>query len=566
MKKKTFLKILGIAVLSLLVMFVAGVVIMHLGNKKMIRERLSTETRLVASLIEDEGDYAQFEQYYENDELRITVLSLDGEVLFESDVKNALPVHLNRKELRYALEGRPQAVERYSETLGCKMTYYAVKTELKNGNEVLVRLALKGSEITSYALTALPFFLLSLGISVLLASVLSNKLSKEVSQKIEGVGDSLKSLNEGEYIPLETDEKEGEFSSVFHEINELNGSIHSYIQREEGERRKLTVVLDNVAQGIVALNAKKEIVFINDSALVQFGGSADNKGGLAYLIDDSALCEKIESNLGEEGFSFAHEYRGKYLTVIGKRISGEENEEGLAYILLFTDTTAEREVIRQKSEFFANASHELKTPITVMRGLTEILLTKEDLDEQEQKQIARIHKESLRMAELISDMLKLSKLERNEQEDRAEVEIRELAEEVVAELAGGIEAKNITVSLTGRGKVFADPKNVFEVVQNLCSNAVNYNKQDGSIAIDIKEDEKGTTLTVADSGIGVDKEHIPRLCERFYRVDKSRSKKTGGTGLGLAIVKHVCARYKAEMEITSEIGKGTQVRITFPRI
>ncbi len=332
------------------------------------------------------------------------------------------------------------------------------------------------------------------------------------------------------------------------------------------EKKFYKTLLDNVPQGIVALNYKRELVFVNDSALVKFGGKATNTGNeLANFIDDAELCEKIERSMEEEQFSFIHAYNEKLFSVSGKWISKAEEEKEIAYILQFSDVSGEREIIRQKSEFFANASHELKTPITVMRGLAEILLSKENLDAQEKKQIERIHRESLRMAELISDMLKLSKLERSELEERVEVNIREIAEEVFAELSGSIEEKNLAVSLTGEGKVFADGKNIFEIVQNLCSNAVNYNRQDGWLKVAIQDEEGWTTLTVADGGIGIEKEHIPRLCERFYRVDKSRSKKTGGTGLGLAIVKHICARYKAEMEISSELGEGTTVTVRFKK-
>ncbi len=329
------------------------------------------------------------------------------------------------------------------------------------------------------------------------------------------------------------------------------------------EKLFFKILLDNVAQGIVALNYKKEIVFVNDSALLQFGGHTASGDGLANFLGDEELFANIQRNMDEEEFSFICEYEGRTLSVTGKRISDEEDDEGIAHILQFSDVSGEREIIRQKSEFFANASHELKTPITVMRGLTEILLSKESLDEQEKKQIERIHKESLRMAELISDMLKLSKLERSDEEERAQVEIREIVDEIIAELSDSIEEKRLAVCVKGEGQVFADPKNIFEIVQNLCSNAVNYNRRDGWITVEITEENNWVTLTVADGGIGIEKEHIPRLCERFYRVDKSRSKKTGGTGLGLAIVKHICARYNAELIIDSEIDEGTRVTIRF---
>ncbi len=550
--------------LSIILFFATGVTVMYLNGKKILRERLSTETRLVARLLDNDSDYAQFEAYYNNNELRVTLVSVEGEVLFESDTKAEMENHLQREEIQNALNGTPKAVQRYSKTLQCPMTYYAVKDTLEDGTEVVVRLALRGKEGSTYFLTALPFFFISLALAVLLAWGVSGKLSRNVSEKITEIGDSLKSLNEGSYRPLQTDTTEPEFWSVFQEINELNESTHEHIRREEDEHRKLTAVLENVSQGIIALDIRREIVFANGSALRLFGGDvSDACKRLSALLDDGQLCEKITANIEEEEFSFEHEYQGKSLSVIGKRIAGDEDEKTLSHILLFSDSSAQKEIIRQKSEFFANASHELKTPITVMRGLTEILLTKESLDEQEKKQITRIHKESLRMAELISDMLKLSKLERSEEEEQVEVELRETVDEVIAELAGGIEEKNLSVSVTGGGKVFADPKKMFELVQNLCSNAVNYNKQGGWLKVTLEKGEGTLSLTVTDGGIGIEKEHIPRLCERFYRVDKSRSKKTGGTGLGLAIVKHICVLYKAELSISSRIGEGTSVRVVF---
>ncbi len=389
-------------------------------------------------------------------------------------------------------------------------------------------------------------------------------MNKKVFLKIlSDTVDSLRGLNAGEYRPIPTEGLRGEEARLIKEINALNENTGKQLRRVEKERRKLTAISDNVPQGVVALNFRREIVFVNDSAMVQFGGNTTGKdNGLASLIDDANLREKITARMDEEEFSFEYDYGGRSLSVVGKRVSGEEDEKALSHILLFTDTSKEKEIIRQKSEFFANASHELKTPITVMRGLTEILLSKESLDEQEKKQIDRIHKESLRMAELISDMLKLSKLERSEEEERIEVELRETVEEVLSELSGGIAEKGISVTVTGSGRVLADPKKIFQLVQNLCSNAVNYNRQNGWIKVEIEEG-KNLRLTVADGGIGISKEHIPRLCERFYRVDKSRSKKTGGTGLGLAIVKHICALYKADLEIRSAIGEGTAVSVTF---
>ena len=186
------------------------------------------------------------------------------------------------------------------------------------------------------------------------------------------------------------------------------------------------------------------------------------------------------------------------------------------------------------------------------------------------KYAQRIHNEAERLGALVLDMLKLSNIENLQslkavEESATEVELSDIAAEVIAALEVEAEKKNLTVTLEGKGVVVADPRKIYEIINNLYSNAVNYNVLNGSIKVVIGKTDCGTVLTVADTGIGIDKKHIPRLCERFYRVDKSRSKKTGGTGLGLAIVKHVCALYGAELNISSEEGVGTTVTVTFKK-
>ena len=202
-----------------------------------------------------------------------------------------------------------------------------------------------------------------------------------------------------------------------------------------------------------------------------------------------------------------------------------------------------------------------------MQGLSELLLSKDTLDDGSKKQVDRIHKESLRLASLFSDMLKLSKLENGEETELvlADVNLRETVEEVLAELSTKLVEKNITATVTGNATVVADSKKIFELVENLCSNAIYYNKDNGKITVSIVEETDGVELKVSDTGIGIEKENIPRLCERFYRVDKSRTKKTGGTGLGLAIVKHICALYDADLSIESDVGIGTTITVVFNR-
>ena len=563
MKKKTLLQILSLTFISVLVMFIFGIVAVNVNAKAMMKERLAEETELACSLVQTEEDFSAFARYSNNDAFRITIIDLSGNVLFESDTKSPLENHIDREEVKNALNGKPQTVERYSETFGCNMTYYALKTELSDGTEIILRLAIKSSQINGYLKVALPILIVVLVVCLIASIVISNVLSNKISRKITEVGDSLRSLNEGNYIPIKTDSGEPELYSVLNEINELNANTHTHIQRVQEEHNKLNTVLENVSQGIVAIDEQKKIIFVNKSISTIFDSTENVTGkDFIYLIDDLPLCEKIARHLGENYVS-EYTYKNKELSVVIRKVDSQS--DNVYSIVIITDITKEKAMQKQKSDFFANASHELKTPVAVMQGLSELLLAKETLDESSKKQVDRIHKESLRLASLISDMLKLSKLENGEDIDMIHslVDVKDVADEVALELASELKKKNITLEVKGSGTVLADSKKIFEVVENLCSNAIHYNVENGKITVEISEDKKETKIIVADTGIGIEKENIPRLCERFYRVDKSRSKKTGGTGLGLAIVKHICALYNAELSIESEIGIGTTISIVF---
>lgn len=563
MKKKTLLQILSLTFISVLVMFIFGIVAVNVNAKAMMKERLAEETELACSLVQTEEDFSGFARYSNNDAFRVTIIDLSGNVLFESDTKSPLENHIDREEVKNALNGKPQTVERYSETFGCNMTYYALKTELSNGTEIILRLAIKSSQINGYLRVALPILIVVLVVCLIASIVISNVLSNKISRKITEVGDSLRSLNEGNYIPIKTDSGEPELYSVLNEINELNANTHTHIQRVQEEHNKLNTVLENVSQGIVAIDEQKKIIFVNKSISTIFDSTENVTGkDFIYLIDDLPLCEKIARHLGENYVS-EYTYKNKELSVVIRKVDSQC--DNVYSIVIITDITKEKAMQKEKSDFFANASHELKTPVAVMQGLSELLLAKETLDEGSKKQVDRIHKESLRLASLISDMLKLSKLENGEDIDmiHSPVDVKAVADEVALELASELKKKNITLEVKGAGTVLADNKKIFEVVENLCSNAIHYNVENGKITVEISEDKKETKIIVADTGIGIEKENIPRLCERFYRVDKSRSKKTGGTGLGLAIVKHICALYNAELSIESEIGIGTTISIVF---
>ena len=567
MKKKIFYKVFAATLACVLLMFVFGIIAVNMNTNKIVSERLKDETELAATLMNEQSDFAVFNKYSDNPELRITIFDMSGNVLYESDTKAPLENHADREEIKNALEGKPDTVERYSETFKCDMTYYATKTALSDGTQVILRLAVRSSQVTPYFTAIIPLFILVLAVSLVLSFVLSTFISRNVSSKVTEIGESLKSLNEGQYAPIKTDMSEPELYGVLNQINELNANIHSHIRVADGERVKLNAVLDNVSQSIIALDRSKRIVFANKRAFEMFNGTHHDIGrDLVFLIEKLPVYEQITEHLGED-FAFNCTYDDKYLSVVITKVTNEVICDDISAIIIVTDITKEKLIEKQKSDFFANASHELKTPITVMQGFAEVLMNKEGMDDTSKKQLGRIYKECLRLGSLISDMLMLSKIESGDAPIRAlsEVALEDIAKEVLDGLSEKAQSRNITASIVGSAKICADQTMIFELVENLVSNAIKYNKDGGSVTVSITETDTGVCLKVEDTGIGIEKEHLPRLCERFYRVDKSHSKRIGGTGLGLAIVKHICAISDAELSIESEFGIGTTVTVVFEK-
>ncbi|MBR5449194.1 MAG: PAS domain-containing protein [Clostridia bacterium] len=565
MKKKIFYRFFAVTLIAVLLMFASGIVAVNLNTKNVVNERLKEETELAATLMNEASDFSLFDGYKNNPDLRISIFDLNGNVLYESDTTAELENHANREEIINAIAGNPTTVERYSDTFKCDMTYYAVRTSLANGDEVVLRLAVRSSHITAYITSLIPLLIIVLAVSLIISFLLSNLLSRSVSTKVTEIGDSLKSLNSGTYVPIKTDMSEPELFGVLNQINELNANIHNNIRVANGERVKLNTVLDNVSQSIIALDKTKRIVFANKSALSLWGGTHRDVGrDLVFLIKNSDIYECIKSHFKED-YAFVCRHNGMDLSIVISSVTDNAISDEITSILIITDITQEKLIQKQKSDFFANASHELKTPITVMQGFAEVLMNKDGIDETSKKQIARIYKECLRLGTLISDMLMLSKIESGDAPKQVPTEmlLEEVTREVLDRLSDKAQERGITATVSGTARLTADQSMIFELVENLVSNAIKYNKDGGAISVTVEENGDGVLLKVMDTGIGIEKEHLPRLCERFYRVDKSHSKRIGGTGLGLAIVKHICAVNDADLTIDSDFGIGTTVSVLF---
>lgn len=560
MNNKILYSCWAISLLAVIIVFIASVIVMNFNAEKNIKTALVKETELLSKTV-DSDNYSSLSDI---ENIRVTVISLSGQVLLDTFKSGTMENHLERQEVKDALNGTPKTVKRYSETLNKYMYYYALTAD---DGKLVIRLAVESESIGDYFLGTLPFFFLAAFVALVISYIFARFLSLKISRKIKSIELSLKSLNDGNYKPIDTNMEEPEFFAVLSETNEIFKSTRENLSKIQTEEEKLDFVLDNISQGVIAINSKFQTVLVNKTALNLFNGIKDDiNKDLNFLIEDKFLRDKlVKIILAEENSSFEYEREGKIFDFTVTKTDSSDLQNDISHILVISDISKEKELIKQKSEFFSNASHELKTPMTSIQGMAE-LLTVKNKDGSLKKYIDRIHTESLRINSLIMDMLKLSNLENLATDEQYSlIDLRKTADEVAASFSHQCEQKTIKTTVQGKGKVAALNKDIFELISNIYSNAVNYNVENGRISIDIIDKDDSVEFICSDTGIGIEKEHLPRLCERFYRVDKSRSKNTGGTGLGLAIVKHICSKYNAALSIESQTEKGTTVKVVFKK-
>lgn len=485
--------------------------------------------------------------------VRETVISSDGIVKLDSQTLSE-ENHLHRPEIegaKFLDEGIGQIYSRHSSTVGIDYLYYAVKVRSSSDLQgfVYIRVALKMSSFGRFLSSYIPWmilvFLVTLGLSIG-ASLL---LSKKATEPLRKVKAQLGSIAAGETLELDFASKDPDFQPILSEIATIASRLHNTLEELNEEKNRLTLVLDTIPDAIIALDKEGIIVFLNPTSKELF--SIQKCTGQHY----SCLgIDQILTPLLEQGASGMQEVRfADSSFLLSFSVSPTMN------LLVFSDITAEKNQQEIKKEFFDAASHELKTPLTAIKGFNELLTLKEE-DPMSLSYCASIEKETARMLSLISDMLSLSRLESlNSHEVYPEIAIRPIAEEAISSLASLAKRKGVRVDVNGDCNLKIDPKDAYSLLKNLLENAIRYNEEGGYANIILS---KGT-MTCVDNGVGIALKDQKRIFERFYRVDKSRSRESGGTGLGLAIVKHIVSKYGARMELISDLGKGSQFTIRF---
>ena len=539
--------LVGVAVLIASLALVMGVLYSYFGRVQ--ESQLRDELSLAAVGVEENGtDYLRALQSHQ---YRITWVRADGTVVYDTQADaETMENHAQRQEIQQALAAGEGESSRYSSTLLQKTVYYAQR--LPDGT--VLRLSAVRVTAGVLVLNMLQPILLVLAAALILSGVLAGRLARRITEPLNRL--------DLEH-PLENDTYE-ELAPLLRRMEHQRRQI----DRQMGELRQRSEEFDQITgsmnEGLVLLDEAGAILSINPAARRLLDADGDCVGQDFLTVDRDVTMSDALRQAAEQGHSeFRGERNGREYQFDVTRIQTEGRTAGT--VLLVFDVTERAFAERNRREFTANVSHELKTPLQGIIGSAELLENGMVKQEDVPRFVGHIRAEAQRLVTLIGDIIRLSQLDEGEPMPTEPVELLAVAREVAENLRSAAEARNVTVEVTGTPATVSGVRRLlYEIVLNLCDNAIKSNTEGGRVEVEVAQDGGTAAVTVRDTGIGIPPEHQSRVFERFYRVDKSHSKASGGTGLGLSIVKHAVQYHHGVIQLKSEVGKGTEIRVTFP--
>ncbi|MBS7526420.1 HAMP domain-containing protein [Fusibacter paucivorans] len=574
--------LLSYAVLVLVIVVPLSVVINNALKDQLVTQyeaQLENEIGLVKEhLLDIDLDETSFKEfaYGVKDmlDVRVTIINGSGVVQADSEENPAnMDNHINREEVRTALStGTLASSVRYSSTLKTEYLYTAIPVTLK-GTHYIIRISKPLFELNEINDTIKRYTMLSTAIAIILAMIIAWFMSRRITGPIDELTKAAKDISAGNYgkkIYTHTSDQIGELTNSFNHMSvNLAVSMTSLKQRNV----ELEAILNSMINGIIAIDADKNILMINPICFEILNLPSDyivENESMYKIIRNDELAEMVEDAI-ESGISQVKElsyiHLDKILRIyINPIITNEKDIIGS--IVVLQDVTQIRKLEQMRSDFVSNVSHELKTPLTSIKGFVDTLKNGAIGDEGTALRFLDIIDiESDRLYRLINDILILSEIERMDKDyDKERVEVCEVIDEVVDMLSLKAEQKSIGLSAEKDGPMtmLGNRDRVKQMMINLVDNALKYTEV-GEVNIKITSTGNWIKITVSDTGIGIPEEHLTRLFERFYRVDKGRSRNQGGTGLGLSIVKHIVLLYKGKISVTSNVNAGTTFEILFPK-
>lgn len=541
--KSTFLT----SVLVLIISLVLTMGILFSFFEGQIKKELQSEADYIEYAVtqHEEGFFKNFS----SGEKRITLIGADGTVLEDTSANPAeMDNHADREEVKDALLKGSGTSVRYSKTLTEKTVYYARRME--NGNVLRI-------STTQYTVMTVVLGLLQPLIYVLvLALILSFALSSRVSKSV------IKPINEIDLDHPENSDAYEELTPLLHRILNQQKTIKKQLNEAKKHRDEFKLITENMSEGFLITDRDGRLLSCNSAALKLLDAD-ENDGTVLSLNRTGDFRKTVHAALSGERAENTMTHGENTYNLIANPVFEGDKTIGAVIVIIDVTESRRRELIRR--EFTANVSHELKTPLTSISGFAE-LLSAGGVPEDTVTDFAKtIYTEAQRLISLVSDIIKISELdEKSVCYEKENVNITELSRDVARRLKMSADKKNVKIGIFGEDiSVYGVRKILDEMIFNLCDNAVKYNKEGGTVEIRVKKEDGKTVLSVRDTGIGIAPSQQSRVFERFYRVDKSRSKAEGGTGLGLSIVKHGAMYHGAEIKLTSTSGEGTEVTVIF---
>jgi two-component system, OmpR family, phosphate regulon sensor histidine kinase PhoR len=543
--------------------------------------RLENEGNLVAVYINDKGGVysltqENLDEISNNLDVRISVVDLKTQFILDSGKLPNSTENQHTRIIQDVIKNQPSKSTSMEIAGGYDLHYYVTPILKNNKIEGYVLLSTKMGEIDKANREIWWLLSTSLGIALVLIILLGIKITNRYTKPIEAATNVAIELSKGNYRARAYEDHRIETSMLSRAINILARNLQEIVKTQEMQQDRLSTLIENMGSGLILIDSRGYVSLINKSYKEIF--EVDPNKYLDELYYDVIEHKEI-NQLVEEIFMTEKKLKRelllplgivrRYFGVFGSPIIGTNNEwKGV--VLVFHDITELKKLEQMRKDFVANVSHELKTPITSIKGFSETLLDGAMKDESTLEAfLSIILKESDRLQMLIEDLLDLSKIEQQGfRLDIGELDIMLLLEEIITMLKGKAAKKNIILHLEPSVYplyIKGDYYRLKQVFINLISNAITYTPNEGNVEIEVIEESSKVKIKIKDTGIGIEKEEIPRIFERFYRVDKARSRNSGGTGLGLAIVKHIVEAHKGSISVISNVNEGTTFTITLDK-
>ena len=517
-----------------------------------IEAELGSEANYIAYALQD-GDTKFFDNFSDGNksDKRITLIGKDGSVIADTDADaGSMNNHSDRAEFKAAQQNGSGISVRYSDTLTEKTVYYAKK--LADGRVLRV-------STTQYTALSVLFGLIQpFLVIMIIAFVLSFFLSSRIAKSI------IKPINAIDPDKPEMCDTYDELSPFLHKILNQRQTINEQLDRAKQMQDEFKLITENMSEGFLVIDKNGNLLSGNTAAMKLLDAQKTD-GNVLTLNRTSSFRNTVQTTLNGKRAENTMNHDGRTYNLIANPVIEKEKIIGAVIVIIDITESAKRESIRR--EFTANVSHELKTPLTSISGFAELMKNGGVPEETVVDFSNSIYTEAQRLISLVTDIIKISELdERSEQFVTEQVDLYELSEEIIQSLKMNADKKNISLNLIGEKAQITGVKQIlYEMIYNLCDNAIKYNKENGVVDVIINTADDKIKLSVRDTGIGIPQSQQDRVFERFYRVDKSRSKAEGGTGLGLSIVKHGAIYHNADISLESTLGKGTAITLTFNR-